>query len=314
MSLRGSQLPTLRKRYSESEVQSRQRSPSEEKLATRRGKSFARRCKTYSLAPLLGIAAAGYLAIHGKAAARLDLLQIVDTTTSLFTERPVPQLTVSANLTSTSSAAKQIAWSSGVWRVRWNSAASQLSVGRNERGDKETVLWVSRAGQPFVAAAKADSAPAESHGNFQIRERLLWQCVHQRLDSFTTSLEQVELRGTFDDDDHCRTVRWRLVFSTNHVSDALHENHLNFVLAVSGRTTHGQDVRAPNRAQLTQMLGSSEAVWGLGVQFRHFNLRGHCVPAFISEQGIGRGAPETQPMSYMLNVLGGGAGGNDYTT
>ena len=71
---------------------------------------------------------------------------------------------------------------------------------------------------------------------------------------------------------------------------------------------------APNRAQLSADLAGARAVWGLGVQFRHFNLRGHCVPAFVSEQGIGRGAPETQPMTAILNMLGGGAGGNDYTT
>ena len=307
MSLRGTKLP-VRDSAREPEVE-RQRTPSQEKAVARRGKSFARRCRTYGLAPLLGIAAAGYLAIHGKAAARLDLLQIVDTVAALTMERAVPQLTVAANLTSSQKAAKHFTWSAGDWRVRWNSVASQLSVTRNDRADVETVLWASRAGQPFAAAAKADSAPAESHGNFQIRERLLWQCVHQRLDSLTSGKEEVELRGTFDDDDHCRTVRWRLVFTA-----ADNANHLSFALSVTGRTAHGQDSRAPNRAQLTKALGKSVAVWGLGVQFRHFNLRGHCVPAFISEQGIGRGAPETQPMSFMLNVLGGGAGGNDYTT
>ena len=34
----------------------------------------------------------------------------------------------------------------------------------------------------------------------------------------------------------------------------------------------------------------------------------------MSEQGIGRGAPQTQPLSDFLNVFHGGSGGNDYTT
>ena len=36
--------------------------------------------------------------------------------------------------------------------------------------------------------------------------------------------------------------------------------------------------------------------------------------AVVSEQGIGRGARETQPVSLLLNTLGHGAGGNAYTT
>ena len=40
---------------------------------------------------------------------------------------------------------------------------------------------------------------------------------------------------------------------------------------------------------------------------------GACV-AVVSEQGIGRGARETQPVSLILNTIGHGAGGNEYTT
>ena len=36
--------------------------------------------------------------------------------------------------------------------------------------------------------------------------------------------------------------------------------------------------------------------------------------AVVSEQGIGRGARETQPVSLLLNAIGHGAGGNAYTT
>lgn len=56
------------------------------------------------------------------------------------------------------------------------------------------------------------------------------------------------------------------------------------------------------------------AVWGLGVQFRHYNMLGHCVPVFVTEGGIGRGSSATQPLTLLLNALAGGSGGNDYTT
>ena len=36
--------------------------------------------------------------------------------------------------------------------------------------------------------------------------------------------------------------------------------------------------------------------------------------AVVSEQGIGRGARESQPVSLLLNAIGHGAGGNAYTT
>ncbi|KAL1526228.1 hypothetical protein AB1Y20_014952 [Prymnesium parvum] len=267
------------------------------------GKDAARRSCAWlgggCCAPLLSLALAFYISLHGTAALRLDLLRLSDRAGAAYRARPRPALAVAASLAASRAATL------GPWRVGWDGTARQLSVGRSAGGSEAEVIWRSRAGDAFVAAGVSESVAAEAHGNFQIRERLLWQCIEQQVESWHAEADEVELRGGFLDDARCREVEWRLVFSM-----ADHPEHMSFTLNVSSTHTHTR----MNRAQLVSHLDNATAVWGLGVQFRHFNLRGHCVPAFISEQGIGRGAAETQPISTVLNALGCGAGGNDYTT
>ena len=244
-------------------------------------------------------AAAAYIALHGQAAARLDVLQMLDSAAAAVLANP-PSPRLSHALESS-----QFWLAGGQWLVQWNASASLVSVSRPDDHGALAQLWATRSGLPFIAAAKSESAAAESHGNFQIRERVLWQCVEQRVESISApSAETVLLRGTFEDRGPCEGATWTLQLGVS-VTAA----HLEFDIEISSV------VETINRAQLAYDLGANtRAVWGLGIQYQHFNLRGHCVPAFVSEQGVGRGAPGTKTLSWLLDTFGGGAGGNEYTT
>lgn len=77
------------------------------------------------------------------------------------------------------------------------------------------------------------------------------------------------------------------------------QNHVVFIVE--------QDGKDVSRTYLIQSSSASEQVFGMGVQFTHFNLKGGCVPVFTQEQGIGRGL---QPISFVLNVFAKYAAGS----
>ena len=219
--------------------------------------------------------------------------------------------------------AADLAVGASAYRILWSPESRQLAVRWEEHE-----IWRSVAGAPFVATAGGSSMVGESHGNFHIRDRIRWQCKAQRVDAVFESAPSaaaeeeasVVVRGGFEDGSPaCDGLQWALSFT-------LAGRQLRFALRVDGPPS----AEAPNRIQLVQDLGtgaardgapsptggaqSELAVWGLGVQYRHYNMYGHCVPVWVSEQGIGRGAPSTQPLTAFLNAFGSMAGGNDYTT
>lgn len=66
-----------------------------------------------------------------------------------------------------------------------------------------------------------------------------------------------------------------------------------------------------NRVFLNYWCDSKELIYGLGVQYSLFNMKGRRVPIVVAEQGIGRGA---EPLTSLLNYVGDGSGGYWHTT
>ena len=132
------------------------------------------------LVPAAGVVAAAYIALHGYSAARLDVLRLLDSFVAVFAAAP-EHPTLNSNGVLGGSYWLTEDGKSPSWLVRWNESAAQLSVSRMDDLGKWVPLWATRAARQFVAAASSESAAAEAHGNFQIRERMRWQCVRQRL-------------------------------------------------------------------------------------------------------------------------------------
>lgn len=66
-----------------------------------------------------------------------------------------------------------------------------------------------------------------------------------------------------------------------------------------------------DRTVLTVGAPAEERFFGMGAQYSCWDCRGHRVPILSREQGIGRGL---EPLTLVMNELGGGAGGDAYTT
>jgi alpha-glucosidase len=247
-----------------------------------------------------------YLALHGERALRLDVLIMWDSVSALWNGgSPEPRLLMGVP----QPPPMELPIEGTDYLVRWSAAAQLAVLLSSSTGGHPHEVWKSRPGMPFVSAASSDVSVAESRGNFYIRDRILWECPIQRVDAVEkqTDAPGVVVRGAFVDHSggRCDGLRWSLAFYPTDGS-----SQISFHLGLEG----GNAADA-NRVQLAGALSPTvPAVWGLGVQVTHFNMRGHCVPIFVTEGGVGRGTSYSRVLAPLLNMLAGGAGGNDYTT
>ena len=156
-------------------------------------------------------------------------------------------------------------------------------------------LWYTRRGEAFVAAAQGQEKVEEQRGSFFFTDQVTRRCADQMIRSIQTSSDRVIISGSLT----CRpggSIDYSLEFYP--VSD----RQLAFQLSFSDS--------AINRSYLTYASDSDEHFFGFGEQFTYFDLKGHLVPIWVSEQGIGRGQ---QPLTFLVN-LAARAGGSPFTT
>ena len=65
-----------------------------------------------------------------------------------------------------------------------------------------------------------------------------------------------------------------------------------------------------NQIRLSVGCNDNEQLYGFGVQYSVFNMKGRRLPVFLSEQGVGRGL---EPLTSLLDKISPGAG-NSYNT
>ncbi len=166
-----------------------------------------------------------------------------------------------------------------------------LRVAHGSRPDR--ILWSSLPGESFVAAARGDETISQSSGHFFVEDRISALRPDQTIDGVE------EREGSL-------VVAGRLL-GEGEVADYT----LAFSPAGEGRLRFEVMVGEPyDRVYLTYASTPEERFFGFGVQYTYFDLKGHEVPIFIQEGGIGRGE---QPITLAAN-LRAEAGGDPYTS
>lgn len=156
-------------------------------------------------------------------------------------------------------------------------------------------LWYTQRGDSFVAAGVGSESVTEQRGSYFFSDHINRRCADQSIDEIITSGDTIVISGQV----RCNKggpVGYALSFSPAG------ENQLAFSLEF--------DDGAINRAFLTYASDADEHFFGFGEQFTYFDLKGHIVPIWISEQGIGRGK---QPLTFLVDRVAN-AGGNPFTT
>ncbi|QIN82013.1 alpha-glucosidase [Rubrobacter tropicus] len=155
-------------------------------------------------------------------------------------------------------------------------------------------LWSSVPGESFVSAARGEETVEERNGHFSVEDEVEGLLPDQTIDALRRRDGNLVLSGRLVGGSG--SVAYTVAFS------AVDGNRLRFEVEV--------DDPSYDRVYLTYATRPEERFFGFGAQYTYSDLKGHEVPVFIQEQGIGRGL---QPLTWGADWQAG-AGGDPYTS
>ncbi len=158
--------------------------------------------------------------------------------------------------------------------------------------------------EPFVTAKRAETLLTFNRGSFIFDRFDLGRC-DRTVDGV------VEMSG-----EHTIKISGELIGLGDRIPytlelTAVGDAQLRFELALQNAAAENGARGADSRVALSFASPPSEHIYGCGEQYSHLDLKGHRVPIWVEEQGLGRGS---QPLAGLLDLVSPGSAGDAFTT
>ena len=161
--------------------------------------------------------------------------------------------------------------------------------------DPDRALLSSVPGESFVSAARGEETVEQSRGHFFIEDEVEDLHPDQTIESIDRKGEALVIAGHLTNGEGSEAIGYTFSFSP----------------VTGGRLRFEVEVEESyDRVYLTYASAPDEHFFGFGTQYTYFDMKGHKVPIFIQEQGIGRGEqPVTLGADWQAD-----AGGSPFTS
>jgi alpha-glucosidase len=133
--------------------------------------------------------------------------------------------------------------------------------------------------QAFLRIAHSTPKIKEVYGFFKFKEKFSKSCTSQSIDTILSKKQGIQIQGQLCDCAYQCDI------------SVLDSSSIQINISLSDSTY--------NRIYFVYNSKKDEAIFGLGEQYTHSNLKGKKVPIWVEEQGIGAG---DQPITAIANV------------
>lgn len=163
-----------------------------------------------------------------------------------------------------------------------------VTVTQKGQDGAEKPVWSSpKSSGNFIAAAKINDTVLQNGGNYVFANDTPEALCIGEVSKYSFNSSVVTLTGNL-----CSVTAFAIHFQ------GLTNNQLEFSVAMYETAQY-------NQLRLSYFSDENEQFYGFGVQYSVFNMKGHRLPVFLSEQGVGRGL---EPFTAVLDSISPGAG------
>lgn len=147
----------------------------------------------------------------------------------------------------------------------------------------------------FASAVKVTESVEQNGGVYVITNTILDTCDEMSITNHgSAGGDIVYFNGTI-----CNDTTFSLAFQAHTVTDE-HQSwsHLQLNFSIPHNSSY-------NQLWLSYGCAEDEHFYGFGAQYSKFDMKGHRLPLFLSEQGVGRGL---EPLTVIVDAFSKGAG------
>jgi len=189
-------------------------------------------------------------------------------------------------------------YSTGPFSIVYNAQGNSLI----EIYDGTSMVWSTSSSEKvnfFAGVATIAETVEQNGGVFVINDKVIETCYEIDITdhgstSGTGGHKVVYFNGTI-----CNSTTFSLAFQADSVSDGNQMwSHLQLNFSIPESSPY-------NQLRLSYGCAKDEHFYGFGAQYSKFDMKGHRLPLFLSEQGVGRGL---EPLTFILDKASKGSG------